>query len=243
MHLFYSPFHNFIHKTLVVAHEAGVFSRITFVPTYPYRNAKGEFVTGQYDSSALNPLAKVPFLATDDGEILYSSQVVAEYLDSLADGDKLYPDDGPERFDALRRLALGDAVFEFAVQMVMEEWRDADDRRADLYDWLVPKIERAFDSADAESAGWDAFDIGHAGLLQGVSFTDSWAGASDAAEERGLRNWKERWPALADWFEKAAERPSVQSHYGRPYAGDDSPENFRRAVEAVQQARAGSQVP
>ena len=42
MKLFYSPFHTFIHKVLVTAHEAGLWNEITFVPTYPFKNRDGE---------------------------------------------------------------------------------------------------------------------------------------------------------------------------------------------------------
>ena len=238
MYLFYSPFHNFIHKTLVAAYEAGVWDQVTLVPTYPFRNAQGEFVTGQYDSTELNPLGKVPFLALDDGKVLYSSQVVAEYLDSLSTGDRLYPENGMARFDALRRLSLGDSVFEFAVQMVMESWRDPDEQRRDLFEWLMPKIERAYDRLEQEVSSWGDFDIGHAGLLQGLSFAGSWAAGNDDVPDNRIIDWTSRWPGLAEWFEATAKRPSVKSHYGRPYSGDDSPENFRKAVDAVLASRA-----
>ena len=42
MKLFYSPFHTFIHKVLVTAHEAGLWDQIEFVPTYPFKNRDGE---------------------------------------------------------------------------------------------------------------------------------------------------------------------------------------------------------
>lgn len=233
MYLFYSPFHNFIHKTLVVAHEAGVWDQITFVPTYPFRNGQGEFVTGDYDISMLNPLAKVPFLVLDDGEVLYSSQVVAEYLDSLSEGQRLYPADGPRRFDALKRLSLGDSVFEFAVQMVMEDWRDKGEWRADLFGWLIPKITRAYDVAEQEVDGWSGFDIGHAGMLQGLSFVDWWAGGNEDIPGNLLIDWKRRWPKLGAWFEETVKRPSVQSHYNVPFDGDDSVEYFRGVVKDI----------
>ena len=240
MYLFYSPFHNFVHKSLVVAHESGVFDDVTFVPTYPFLNSKGEYVGGQYDLAALNPLAKVPYLALDNATVLYSSQVVIEYLDSLSAGARLYPAAGPARFDALRRLSLGDSVFEFAVQMVMEGWRDADERRADLYSWLLPKIERAYDAADAEAPAWQGFDIGHVGLLQGISFIDSWATGNEDVPGNVCIAWRSRWGALADWFDRTCERDSVQSHYGTAYEGDDSPEYFQAAVDKVLSARATS---
>ena len=236
MKLFYSPFHDLVHKVLVVIHEAGLGDDVELVPTFPFRNLDREWVTGQYDTSALNPLAKVPFLTLDNGEALYPSQVVAEYLDGLGN-NPLYPAAGPERFDALRRLALGDAIFDFAVQLSMEGWRDAEDRRPDLYTWLWPKIERSLDVCESEAPAWPGFDIGHVGLLQGVSYLDAWAVGRDDIPGNIAADWKNNWPALAAWFDTVVTRPSVRSHYKQDYEGDVSPENFARAVAEVLEVR------
>ncbi|MBT5047593.1 MAG: glutathione S-transferase, partial [Rhodospirillaceae bacterium] len=66
MLLFYSPFHRFVHKVLVAIHETGLGDDVELVPTFPFRNADGEWVEGQYDISMLNPLGKVPTLTADD---------------------------------------------------------------------------------------------------------------------------------------------------------------------------------
>ena len=232
MKLFYSPFHDFVHKVLVVIHEGGIADEIETIPSFPFRNLDGEWVAGRYAISRLNPLGKVPFLALDNGTVLYSSQVVVEYLDSLSPGS-LYPAAGMPRFDALRRLALGDAVFEFAVQMSMEGWRDPGDRRTDLYEWLWPKIVRTLDEVDAETTAWRGFDIGHAGLLQGISYLDAWATDNSDIPGNPCTEWRSRWPQVAAWFAEAIERPSVQSHYHVPYSGDTSAHHHNEAVTAV----------
>lgn len=237
MRLFYSPFHDFAHKVLVVAGEAGVAGEIATVASFPFRNLAGEWVAGQYDTSSINPLGKVPFLALDDGTVLYQSQVVVEYLDSLSKGRPLYPPGGLARFDALRRLSLGDALFEYAVQMSMECWRDPAERRADLFDSLWPKVVRSLDLLDGEARGWDAFDVGHAGILQGVSYIDGWASGRHDIPGNPCADWRSRWPTLAEWLAQACERPSVAGHYRRPYTGDTSPEQHRAAVAAVLAAR------
>ena len=73
MMLFYSPIHGFIHKVLVVAHEAGLWDKLEFVPVYPVKDG--------YSISAINPLHKVPTLVLDDYTVLYGSQTIVEYLD------------------------------------------------------------------------------------------------------------------------------------------------------------------
>jgi glutathione S-transferase len=120
MRLFYSPFHSFIHKSLVVLHETGLTDQVIYVATFPFRNTQLEDVTGQYPMTAINPLGKVPTLTLDDGTALYGSQCIVEYLDSLSARTHLFPPPGPARWDALRRLAMGDTLFDLAVQMSTE---------------------------------------------------------------------------------------------------------------------------
>lgn len=236
MRLFYSPFHDFAHKALIVMYEAGIADDVETIPTFPFRNLNAEWVTGQYDISELNPLGTVPFLTLDDGTALYASQVVVEYLDSLG-SRSLYPAAGPERYDALRRLAIGDGIFESAVRLSMEAWREPDERRTDLYDWMWPKIERSLSTLEIEASQWRSFDIGQAGTLQGLSYLDAWASNRDDIPGNLCERWQETWPQLAAWFAQTLERPSVQSHYRKPYAGDCSPERHRAAVNAVLAAR------
>ena len=179
----------------------------------------------------LNPFGKVPTLATNDGAILYPSQVIVEYLDSISKANKLYPAGGPERFDALRHLGIGDSIFEFAVQMSMEGWRDESARRPDLYAWLWPKITRSFDFLERECDRWRGFDIGDVGLLQGISYLDAMVAKSDNSPENPCRDWQGNWPKLAAWFQQSLQRASVQNDYQIPYEGDSSPQFYRRKVE------------
>lgn len=236
MKLFYSPFHDFVHKVLVVIHEADLQDDVELIPTFPFRNLASEWVIGEYDISALTPLGKVPLLALDSGDTLYASQVIAEYLDSFSKRP-LYPAEGVQRFDALRRLAIGDAIFELAVQLSMEGWREEQDRRADLYQWLWPKIDASMQQLNREAADWSSFDIGHVGSLQGISYLNAWAAGNDNIPENICSDWRARWPTLSNWFDVSVQRPSVRSHYQIPFDGDTSVEQHRLAVCAVLDAR------
>ena len=231
MLLFYSPFHRFVHKVLVAIHETGLVDAVELVPTFPFRNVEGVWVEGQYDIFVLNPIGKVPTLAADDGTCLIQSQVIVEYLDSISKANKLYPSSGPKRFDALRRLGLGDSIFDFAVQMSMEGWREESARRLDLYTWLWPKITRSFDLLERECDSWSGFDVGDVSLLQGVSYLDAWATGNDILPENPCYDWRGKWPKIAGWFQGSLQRPSVQWYYQKPYEGDASPQFHRSKVE------------
>ncbi|MCY3604771.1 MAG: glutathione S-transferase [Gammaproteobacteria bacterium] len=231
MRLFYSPFHSFAHKTLVVAHEAGLWETLTRVPTFPFRDLNGRFVTGQYDMSKLAPLGKVPCLALEDGTVLYGSQTIVEFLDAQRVTNRLFPPDGAKRWDALRRLALGDTLFECAVQLSMEAWLPEEARRRTLYEWVWPKIVATLDEAERWAATNPDFDIGSAGLLQGVSYLGEEGSTEDLLHPR--YRWRDGRPALSDWYDVVIQRPSVQTHLNVDYDGDMSPENHQRHVQAV----------
>ena len=244
MKLFYSPFHDFIHKSLVVIAERGLDELVTYVPTFPFRNLQRERVGHLYDLSPIAPLAKVPVLALDDGSVLYGSQVIAEYLDSMGRaGARLYPDKGPQRWDALRRLALGDTIFDLSVQMSMENWIPAGERRTNLFEWLWPKIVRSFDSLEAEADRFAGFDIGHVGLLQGISYCEAWSRGNESDPVNPLFDWRAGRLRLAGWYDAATSRPSVRSHHKQAYDGDSSPDFFQAQLNEVLAARKANGLP
>ena len=72
-----------------------------------------------------NPLAKVPTLVLDNGETLFDSPVIAQYLDGLNDKTILIPRQGPERFKVLRWEAVADGLMDIAIACYMEKMRHA----------------------------------------------------------------------------------------------------------------------
>ena len=219
MILFYSPIHGFIHKVLVVAHEAGLADRLEIAPTYPTREG--------HDITALNPLNKVPTLALDDGRALYGSQVICEYFDSFNRTAPLYPPAGDARWDAVRRLSLADQSFEINVQMIL----DKTPAGQATFDWGWPKLLRAFDQMERDAATYGAFDVGQAGALQTLSYFDRCC--RQGFEVFGVNetyDWTATRPRLAAWFAKGIQRPSVQAHFGKDFTGDVGVEQLRAAV-------------
>jgi glutathione S-transferase len=104
MKLRYSPASPYVRKCLVLAHEAGLAGRIETVPTATADPASG--------LAKDNPLGKIPALILKDGQVLFDSPVICEYLDSLHRRPKLIPARGkahPRRLAAapLRGTAAG----------------------------------------------------------------------------------------------------------------------------------------
>jgi glutathione S-transferase len=73
--------------------------------------------------TAFNPLTKVPALVLDDGETLYDSRVIAEYLDALSGGG-FVPKDARERALVRRDEALGDGISDAGILARLERQRD-----------------------------------------------------------------------------------------------------------------------
>lgn len=229
MKLFYSPIHDFAHKTLIVAWEANILSQITLVPVYPFRDG--------FDITAINPLNKVPTLVTEDQASIYGSQAIAEYLDSLAPGgQKLYPQSGAIRWDALRRLALADSLFEMVTQLVTDH-NYGDGERSLFVDWLWPKVLNTVAQMNLDAKVHRSFDIGDAAQIHALTYLDLCIPEHGPQQIDPSYNWRSGNPLLKTWFDVIIERESVQYHYKRAYEGLDTAANCQAHVNEVLVAR------
>ena len=199
MKLFYTPIFDLIHKVQVVAIEAGLYDKIERIPTNPFKRDPAHV--------AANPLSKVPTLVLDDGTPLYGGPVIYEYLDSLHNGPKLFPPSGMRRWLALRLLALGDGMWDVAVQRAGEAERPPEFIYQAELDKHDQTLTRALDRLDAEAAGWTGFDIGQISVACGLMYFDR-----VRALGRTKDDWRSGRPALTAWYEATRKRPSMQPH-------------------------------
>ena len=145
MKLRYSQASPYVRKVLMVAHEVGLADRIELSPTNVWAP----------DSPIVrdNPLAKIPTLLTEDGLVLFDSPVIAEYLDSLHEGRRLFPAAGRARWVALRQQAVGDGICDAAVLRRLETLRPEHLRSADWDSRQRAAIQRAFDRLEEQGHG------------------------------------------------------------------------------------------
>ncbi len=198
MKLFYSSHSPFVRKVRVTAAVLGVEDRLEIVETPTNPIATDPAVI------ASNPLGKIPALTTDDGETLYDSRVICEYLISLAGNETLLPAPGPDRWTALRQQALADGLMEAAILRRYESaLRPKDKRWADWDEAQKGKVERALDAFEAGVdgfAGEPTIGIVAAGCALGyldLRFADD--------------NWRGNRPKLAEWYESWAQHPAMQA--------------------------------
>ncbi len=193
MKLRYSPLSPFVRKVTVTLIETGLDDRVERIPT--------DVWNPETDIAKDNPLGKIPTLVLDDGGVLYDSPVICEYLDSLHDGDKLFPASGPARWRALRLQALGDGMSEAGILRLLESRRPEDLQ----YDkWTKRQTAVVFRALDALEAGMDElgpeFGIGQIAVACPLGWFDF------RFPDLG---WRTDHPGLADWFEGVSERPSI----------------------------------
>ncbi len=195
MKLRYSTTSPYVRKVSVTALELGLDGRIERVPT--------NTMDPKSDHAADNPLGKVPALITDDGEKLYDSPVICEYLDSLHGGDPLFPAAGAARWRALRLQALADGILDAAILKMLETRRRPEALRWDGWIKLQNgKIGCALDQLEAEAEALAGpLTIGQIAVGCALGYLDF--RFSDEP-------WRARHPALAAWYEGFSERPSMR---------------------------------
>jgi glutathione S-transferase len=139
-----------------------------------------------------NPLGKIPTLILEDGETLYDSRVIVEYLDDRAGGGIVLPK-GPGRWSVLRGQALADGVMDAAILQVYENrFRDESRREARWVEHQAGKVARglaAFEAAPPAVSGRP--DIAAIGLACTLGYLDF----------RFAGRWREEHAALVPWFE------------------------------------------
>jgi glutathione S-transferase len=144
-----------------------------------------------------NPLGKIPALVLESGVTLYDSRVIAEYLDHLAGGGRIFPI-GEARFPAITQQALADGVMEAALLQVYEgRWRPEDRREARWVEHQAGKVTRGLDYAEAQlSTPAPDLHIGHIALACALGYLDL----------RFEGRWRQSYPKLVAWLDDFASR-------------------------------------
>jgi len=197
MRLYWSSRSPFVRKAMVAAHETGVASRLETI------RVEVAVTKLNADVMAHNPLNKIPTLVLENGDALFDSRVICEYFDSLHGGPKLFPQNPSERWDALRRDAIGSGIMENGVARIGENARPAELRSQPHLAAYKAKIESALDylEACAPAVAIDRFDIGHLSIGCALGYLDFRYADDD---------WRSGHARLARWHEQFARRASVQ---------------------------------
>jgi glutathione S-transferase len=140
---------------------------------------------------ARNPLGKIPILFVDDGEPIFDSQVICEYLDSLNENPVLFPRSGEARWRTLTLAAMADGMLDAALLLVYEgRYRDEGMRVQTWVDMQQAKIDTALVTLEASPPEWQAHpDYGHITVAAALGYLDFRLGGA----------WRARCPKMVEW--------------------------------------------
>jgi glutathione S-transferase len=196
MKLHYTRPSPYARKVIATAQELGLSTKIDLIevttptlPTNPNPALAHE-----------NPLVKVPVLETDDGERLFDSVVIAEYLDAMA-GGALFPSGGSLRWRALKLHALADGTMDAGVLVRLESVRPEAYRWSAWVEGQRGKVIGALDYIEGNPLLLEgAFHIGHIALVCALDWLDF---------RQILPAWSSGRPRLVAWYGSVTDKPSL----------------------------------
>lgn len=196
----FAPASPFVRKVRIAADLLGLADRIELVPA--------DTMSPDSDLPGQNPLGKIPTLVLENGDTLFDSRVIVEYLDDLAGGGRIIPS-GHARFEALRLQALADGIMDAAIlQMYEIRWRPEEQRVERWVSHQRSKVDRALAGAPALLPTDDRpVDIGAIALACALGYLDL----------RFEGRWRAEHPRLVAWLDVFAAR--VTAYEATHFAG------------------------
>ena len=195
--LLFAPTSPFVRKVMVCAHLTGQAGNIQLLDSAAHPVRRDARI------AVHNPLAKVPTLILQDGQALYDSRVICEYLSSQADAGTIFPASGADRWKALSRQALGDGLLDAALLARYEltarppefqwpTWREA----------LLTKVTACLASIEAIASdlAHDKPTIGEITIGCALGYLDF---------RYANEPWRPGHPKLEAWYAKVVKLPPL----------------------------------
>jgi len=152
-----------------------------------------------------NPLGKVPCLILDDGEAIYDSRVIAEYVDTLSPVGKLIPAGSRERATVKTWEALADGVDDAGILARLEvTLRPTEQQSSEWLERQMGKIDAALAQMSRE-LGENAWCHGNQMTLADIA-----VGCALGYMLFRFPNiaWQAQYPNLDALYQKLMQRPS-----------------------------------
>jgi len=153
-----------------------------------------------------NPLGKVPVLVLPDGESLYDSREIVEYLDNRTPLAHLIPQDLTAKIKVRRWEALADGVCDAAVSVMLEQRKPEAQQSSAHIEKQFDKVTRGLNvlNLDLAKKKWcvnEKFSLADIALGCALGYLD-------------LRvahlNWQESYPNLAKHYSVLVKRASFK---------------------------------
>lgn len=152
-----------------------------------------------------NPIGKVPCLVMEDGEAVFDSRVICEYVDTLSPVGKLIPPSGRERLEVRCWEALADGILDAAVAIRLEGTLRTPEQRSDS--WIARQQLKVDDGLNAMAKGLagNAWCAGNRYTLADIAVGCALGYLDFRMPEL---DWRDPHPDLARHFEKLSQRAS-----------------------------------
>jgi glutathione S-transferase len=194
MRLIGSPTSPYVRKVRVYIAETG--TRCDFTPVDAWQP--------EAKLLAMAPLGKVPVLVRDEGDPLYDSLLVIDYLDSLLpEARRLLPTRGEERWEVLALHTLGHGLIDATVVRLLDLRRPEALQSREVQAREEVRIARTLDCLEKNIAS------GRWACLRRHTLADVALGvALQYIDFRYAHDWRTPRPALATWAAAMHRRPA-----------------------------------
>ena len=158
-----------------------------------------------------NPLGKVPVLILNDGDNLYDSRVIVEYIDNHAPGTHLIPQDNSSKIWVRRWEALADGVCDAAISAMLEGRRPPEQQSQAIIDKQLDKVMRGLEvlNLDITKKKWcvnETFSLADIALGCMLGYVDLRFKHLPSNPE----SWQDKYPNLAKHYGILVKRPSFK---------------------------------
>ena len=194
MKLYMSPASPFARKARIIIRELDLTRLVEEIPVSP---------AASEELRKVNPLGKIPALILDDGSTIVDSFVIAEYLDDLAGGGKLFPASGPDKWKRKTEHSILQGMLEAMLLCRYEKMLRPEEKRWQT--WYDDQWDRAWQGFALFEARPETFarqlDITQIGLVCTLGYADF------RFPDCG---WRKAFPKTAAFHEKMLQRPSIK---------------------------------
>ncbi|TIV56830.1 MAG: glutathione S-transferase [Mesorhizobium sp.] len=194
MKLFWSSRSPFVRKVMIVAHDLGIAGRIERVRKVVHPAKPNAEVM------AFHPLSKIPTLILDDGQAIYDSRVICEFLDAEFGKGTLVPASGVARWQVFTRHSMIDAMVETCVMWNTERSKPEGRRDDEVVQASGVRAASGLDALERDKGFYESgLTLSHVAAASALAYLDF---------RFGTLGWREGRPRLAEWFEEFSQRPS-----------------------------------
>ncbi|NHK28002.1 hypothetical protein FF098_008810 [Parvularcula flava] len=145
---------------------------------------------------AMNPLGKIPVLETDDGEMIYDSAVICDYLDTIGEGDSLFVNEDLPPWRIRTLLALCNGVLDACVSRTMMRLRTPDGEAQSPW-WMQRWADNVATGVKAMAASLD--EITDHKTMASIAFVTTLDYLDFRMPELG---WRTDYPDMAAWVDE-----------------------------------------